>query len=127
MAKKKTSFDRAVQALRDAAPKSLDLLNPLFREAIKLGCPSVTGFCYLFSEVLFHAFPHENFRSFHIRHEGVTHWYLVKPNGDVVDETVAQFKTKPDYTKGRHVPFLTKQPSRRARLLAVKAGIQLHV
>lgn len=47
-----------------------------------------------------------------------THWFLLKKSrtGDIIlDPTVSQFKTKPDYSKARGCGFLTRRPSRRAR------------
>ena len=49
-----------------------------------------------------------------MKHEGDTHWFL--KNGElIVDATVAQFKTKPDYSKAIGTGFLTKNPSKRAQ------------
>jgi hypothetical protein len=52
-----------------------------------------------------------------MRHEGDTHWFLRHDNGTILDATVSQFRTAPDYTKARGCGFLTKQPSRRAAAL----------
>lgn len=72
-----------------------------------------------------------------MKHEGDTHWWLEKhgldshyanSDGKVVlsipgdllcrlDPTVSQFKNLPDYSKGRGRGFLTKRPSKRARIL----------
>lgn len=90
------------------------------------------GNCYVTCEALYHllggaeAFlvPHT------VRHEGDVHWYLVRevdyPLGrgigtlmcrDILDPTASQFKTTPDYSKGRGRGFLTKGPSKRAKAL----------
>lgn len=87
------------------------------------------GNCYVSAEALYHLLggkdrglvPHV------VKHEGDTHWYLVwriwldpksgKLASIIIDPTVKQFKTKPDYTKGRGSGFLTKRPSKRARKL----------
>jgi hypothetical protein len=37
--------------------------------------------------------------------------------GEILDPTVKQFKTKPNYYEGRGRGFLTKKPSKRARAL----------
>lgn len=70
-----------------------------------------------------------------MRHEGDTHWFLAKriiPLGSrsrrggtpgpviiplkiILDPTVAQFKSKPDYAEARATAFLTKKPSKRAQ------------
>ena len=75
------------------------------------------GNCYVTTEALFHLLggkraglvPHT------LRHEGDVHWYLVYPDGRVLDPTRVQFKTRPDYSKGRGRGFMTKKPSKRAR------------
>jgi hypothetical protein len=61
-----------------------------------------------------------------VHHRGDSHWYLVmEPNhpegGEtIIDPTARQFRTKPDYDKGRGCGFLTKRPSKRARELMKK-------
>ena len=66
-----------------------------------------------------------------VRHEGDTHWYLVRtvPIGEmnnwapikiVFDPTAKQFKKPPPYHKGRGCGFLTSKPSKRARELMDK-------
>lgn len=79
------------------------------------------GNCYVTCEALYHLLggkkagyvPHR------LRHEGDVHWYLVHRatgEGDmIIDPTVSQFKTRPDYSKGVGAGFLTKKPSKRAR------------
>ena len=93
------------------------------------------GNCYVTCEALYHLLggaeagyvPHT------VRHEGAVHWYLVRARDfhlglklgtledrQVIDPTVSQFKTTPDYSKGRGRGFLTKKPSKRARALMDK-------
>ena len=82
------------------------------------------GNCYVTCEALFHLLggkaagyvPHR------LRHEGDTHWYLVRRlfrvSGTqelIIDPTASQFKTLPDYSQGRGAGFMTKRPSKRAR------------
>jgi hypothetical protein len=95
------------------------------------------GNCYVTCEALYHLLggrasgyvPHT------VRHEGSVHWYLVLRTAvttsstyhdgyaetsmvdRVVDPTASQFKTTPDYSRGRGRGFLTKRPSKRARAL----------
>lgn len=74
------------------------------------------GNCYVTVEALYHLLggKRSGFVPHTLRHEGDVHWYLAG-NGMVLDPTVMQFKTKPDYSLGRGRGFLTKKPSRRAR------------
>lgn len=89
------------------------------------------GNCYVTCEALFHLLGGKaaGWTPRTVQHEGDAHWYLVRIvefpdlNGlwsrvsTIVDPTVSQFKTKPDYSKGRGRGFLTKKPSKRARVL----------
>ncbi len=59
-----------------------------------------------------------------MRHEGDTHWFLKHETGLILDPTVSQFKTKPDYTKAVGRGFLTKEPSARARKLMAQLVYQ---
>lgn len=93
-------------------------------------CPPTRGNCYVTCEALYHLLggkrahltPHT------VTHEGAVHWYLVcdimrGPRGSdeditlIIDPTASQFKTTPDYSKGRGRGFLTKDPSKRARAM----------
>lgn len=100
------------------------------------------GNCYVTCEALYHLLggkkagyvPHR------LKHEGDTHWYLVKRfpfppvegtsltkmkiwqivGSVIIDPTASQFKTPPDYSKGVGAGFLTKKPSKRAREMMKK-------
>ena len=50
-------------------------------------------------------------------HEGDSHWFLRHESGLIIDPTVSQFKLPPNYTKAVGCGFLTKLPSKRAKLL----------
>ena len=50
-------------------------------------------------------------------HEGSSHWFLKNPEGQILDTTWQQFKTKPDYTQAKRAAFLTKEPSKRAQTM----------
>jgi hypothetical protein len=88
------------------------------------------GNCYVTSEALYHLLGGKKagYKPMVMRHEGDTHWFLyqtgVTVNGvkvdKILDPTVSQFKTRPDYTKARGSGFLTKKPSKRARELMKK-------
>ena len=77
------------------------------------------GNCYVTSEALFHLLGGKaaGWRPETLRHEGDVHWYLRHADGRVLDATASQFRTAPDYRKGRGRGFLTREPSRRAREL----------
>lgn len=82
------------------------------------------GNCYVTCEALYHLLggaaagytPHT------VRHEGAVHWYLVldghpERGPTILDPTAAQFRTPVPYERGRGRGFLTKKPSKRARVL----------
>lgn len=77
------------------------------------------GNCYVTSEALYHLLggAAAGWKPETLRHEGDVHWYLRHASGMVLDATAAQFKSPPDYRKGRGRGFLTKQPSKRAAAL----------
>ena len=94
------------------AALSPDLLRPEYRGSAN----ALTGHCYIATEAYCHltgAKPH------FIRHEGAPHWYAVL-DGAVVDLTAGQFATPPDYSKGRGKGLLTREPSKRARVLMAR-------
>lgn len=57
------------------------------------------------------------FKPMHIKHEGVSHWWVQGPKGEVIDITAAQFKTAVIYENSRGKGFLTRNPSKRAQRL----------
>lgn len=79
------------------------------------------GNCYVTCEALWHLTggTKSPWKPMYLKHEGDTHWFLVRTSryGDtiILDPTVSQFKTKPDYTKGRGCGFLTRKPSKKAK------------
>jgi hypothetical protein len=77
------------------------------------------GNCYVTSEALYHLLGGKaaGWKPMRMRHERDTHWFLQHKSGEIIDATVSQFKTKPDYRKARGSGFLTKKPSKRAKEL----------
>lgn len=81
----------------------------------------LAGHCYVASEVVYHFYledPKTLYKPFFIKHEGEPHWFLKDLlTGNVVDLTASQFKTAVPYEKAKRKGFLTKQPSRRAKIV----------
>ena len=75
--------------------------------------------CYQASEAIYHLVGGKKagLKPKSMMHEGISHWYLETSDGIVVDVTVDQFETKPDYSHGCGRGFLTKKPSKRAKQL----------
>lgn len=94
-----------------------DLLNPVYRSMP--GRKPTTGHCYVASEALYHLLggAEAGWTPQFIRHEGQPHWYLKGPGGEILDATADQFDTPVPYENGVGLGFLTKRPSRRARIL----------
>lgn len=95
-----------------------DLLTPDQRRRERR-TPSA-GHCYVASEALWHL-TGRTLSAFQMRHEGNSHWFLFDfDNDEVIDPTADQFATLPPYGEARHMSFLTKEPSKRARVLIAR-------
>jgi len=83
------------------------------------GSHPMSGYCYIASEAFYHMIggKESGFIPCTIKHEDVSHWYLKHTSGKIVDITKLQFKTTPDYNKGRGRGFLTKRPSKKAQII----------
>jgi hypothetical protein len=111
-------YDKAVTKLQRIAAAHPELLKKEYRAKVESGAHPLTGHCYVVCEAL--AFLYPTLKPSHVHHGGGVHWFLRDEDGTVVDPTVAQFESPPDYSKGRPCGFLTTLPSARcASLLAV--------
>jgi hypothetical protein len=91
-----------------------NLLQPKYRG----GATESAGHCYVACEALYHLGARERgYRPAVIRMGDITHWFLIDAQGAVLDPTGDQFPEPVDYAKGRRIGFLTREPSKRARLL----------
>lgn len=83
------------------------------------GSHPMAGFCYIASEAYYHILGGKasGYTPCTINHEGANHWYLRGKSGEIIDLTADQFKTTPNYSKGRGRGFLTKRPSKRAQVV----------
>jgi hypothetical protein len=80
------------------------------------------GFCYVASECLYHLYGRERgYKPARGRDEsGTVHWWLLSNSGEVLDPTAEQYTSigkVPPYASGRQGGFLTRAPSKRARIL----------
>ena len=94
---------------------SLLLCDGLRRTPWKGNANRYAGHCYVASEALHHLIP--GMRPQLIRHEGRSHWFLLDASGSVVDVTASQFHKPVPYGRAIGKGFLTKGPSKRARVL----------
>lgn len=84
------------------------------------------GNCYVTCEALYHLLggKQAGLKPMVMKHEGTTHWFLLMcsdwSSDIIIDPTVSQFKTQPNYSKAKGCGFLTKQPSKKAKELMQK-------
>lgn len=110
---------------------SPSLLHPAWRHVDDCsGDMRLSGHCYAASEALYYLWGKKNeFKPHRIEVDDpllgwVGHWYLARVRNmkrkkivEVADVTAKQFGFKIDYSTGIGCGFLTKQPSRRARII----------
>lgn len=108
-----------VAALVEAVQEALspELLRPGYG-----GAHPFAGHCYVASEALYHLLGGRDagWTPEQVHHQGVSHWYLRGPEGEVLDATAAQFDIAPNYDLGVPRGFLTRAPSKRATALLRK-------
>ena len=93
-------------------------VKPQFRNDWSPKCPTI-GNCYYVSEVIYHCLAPEGSKPYRlIDEDNEGHWFLRDPNGEVIDLTADQYDKPPDYSKGKHHAFRTKQMSKPACRLA---------
>jgi hypothetical protein len=79
----------------------------------------LAGHCYVASEAAWHALGGKasGWTPCTLRHEGGPHWFLRHADGRVLDLTAGQFTTPVPYAAARGCGFLTREPSKRARVV----------
>lgn len=101
-----------------------DLLDKKFRKIKQRSeyLPSTFGHCYVASEVAYHLLggKETGWKAYYVKHLGCPHWFLKHETGYVLDMTASQFKVLVPYDKARGIGFLTKEPSKRAKVLIKK-------
>lgn len=109
------SPDALLRHVQDAL--SPDLLRPEYREGNRQN--RFHGHCYVAAEALFHLLRqhgHTGWVAVHARDDSDTvHWWLER-GAAILDPTEAQYETPP-YATGRRAGFLTREPSKRARVV----------
>ena len=113
-----------VARLERALTKNLspDLLTPAWR---KSSTGPLSGHCYVASEAAWHLLGAMDspWRPYVGRVGDVTHWWL--QDGDtVLDITLGQFPQGFNHSLGHKCGFLTREPSKRARILIERSGLR---
>lgn len=77
------------------------------------------GHCYVVSEALFHLLGGKKagLKPMFIKHEGISHWWILGPQGEIWDFTAKQFTSPVPYAKSVGKGFLTRNPSKRTQEL----------
>ncbi|MEW5822003.1 MAG: hypothetical protein AB1782_17550 [Cyanobacteriota bacterium] len=104
------------EALRKMGPQ---YLKPQYRKEWSPEDPTF-GYCYVTAEVIYHYLAPEGSKPACARTSpSVVHWWVETPDGTILDGTSDQFSgEKIPYLKGKGCGFLTKEPSKRAQILA---------
>lgn len=108
-----------IQKLHDALRQmGRKYLKPQFRDQWTPDRPT-TGYCYVVAEVVYHYLAPKGSRPYVMKNcENGTHWFIKDPSGSVIDLTADQFDEPIDYTQGKPQNFLTKDISKRGKILA---------
>ena len=83
------------------------------------------GHCYYASEALYHLWGKSNgyrprrvmVMSFDMGDQMISHWYLQNDKGKIIDITAKQFSNSVPYKDGKRAAFMTKTPSKHAKVL----------
>src|SRR5208337_2202897 len=99
---KRSGDARDLREISKAVTRALkpELLKEPYRSRVTAGgCDPLTGHCYVASEAAFHLLggKRAGWKPMFIRHENEPHWFLVGPEGQVVDLTAGQFRTPVPY------------------------------
>lgn len=79
--------------------------------------------CYPVAEALYHLLGGKasGWTPQVVKYKGKTHWFLKHKSGFILDPTATQFIEFP-YEKGKGCGFLTKKPSKRAKVVLESIG-----
>lgn len=87
-----------------------------------------TGYCYVVAEVVYHYLAPKESKPYFMRTEvSDRHWFIRDPNNNVIDLTADQFDEPIDYEKGKPRSFMTKQISKRGKILATLLGLTKNI
>ena len=117
---RRADIDRLVALVRSQL--SEDLLSSDQRRRARR--TRSAGHCYVASETLWWLLEREPL-VYQMQHEGNSHWFLLDQHanddgwtfGMIIDPTFDQFEMLPPYRLATRRSFLTREPSKRARIL----------
>ena len=83
-----------------------------------------TGYCYVVAEVVYHYLAPKGSKPYVMKTDiNETHWFIKDPSGKVIDLTADQFDESIDYAKAKPKNLLTRQISKRGKILASLLGL----
>lgn len=104
------------------------LLRPKYQKKVEDGASPLTGSSYIFCEAVWHLSDQKKsglklhmLTAADSDGEVLYHFYFLNEAGRVLDPTASQFERKLDYSAGKPQPFMSIQPSPRARTLINRA------
>lgn len=102
---------------------NLVLTNELRRPKYRGLKNRLAGHCYVATEALYHMAGGKRygFKPMFIRHENEPHWFLQSFGGAVYDITAEQFDSAVKYENAKGKGFLTRRPSKRAKIVIQRA------
>lgn len=108
-----------IEQIQEALIKHPELIKSQYR----WDDSPLAGHCYVASEVYYYLHgKEEGFIPHCMKIAGGTHWFLRHKNtGEILDLTKSYLLY--EYNTGRHVPFLSKEPSRRAKIIFKEMGM----
>ena len=100
---------------------SKDLLSPTWKNIVEDGDHVSTGHCYIAAEAIYHLLggKEAGLKPYVAREGDETHWWIQRGQ-EIIDPTAEQYLSiglYPPYSKGKGSGFLTKDPSKRAKLI----------
>ena len=113
-------FERVREANAELIHEGTDLRKAKWR-----GNPhTLAGACYTLSEALaaIYTWLGHTVKVYTVHHEGDTHWFL-RVDGQVIDPTAEQFRTAVPYDEATRRGFLTKEVSKRTKVVLEKLGL----
>lgn len=119
----KKKEEKLIEYIRESL--SFDLLKKEWQEIFletreSSGINSkVLGHCYHASEALYHLLGGKKagLKPVSMKISGLSHWFLIDSKGVVLDVTHDQFEETIDYSLGTGRGFMTKGPSKRAKII----------
>ena len=94
---------KLIQKIQRVIETRPQLLKEPYRSKVQKGAHPHTGHCYVASQALYSLLGAKKagYSPLCMQHEGGSHWAILREkDGAILDPTVAQFKTIPDYSKG---------------------------